>query len=55
MQILRGILGGDSSGPTRPDLEAGLPTVSCRLLTLKLKKPDDNIARDRAGLLLITI
>lgn len=39
----------DFSGPTRPILETSPPTVSCRLLTLKPKKSDDNIARDRAG------
>ena len=33
----------------RPFLEANPPTVSCRLLTLKPKKSDDNITRDRAG------
>lgn len=39
----------DFSNPSRPVFEASLPTASCRLLTLKPKKSDDNIARDRAG------
>lgn len=39
----------DFSGPIRPFSEADPPTVSCRLLTLKPKKSDDNITRDRAG------
>lgn len=44
-----GVLGPRLFKPNRPALEASLPTASCRLLTLKPKKPDDNIARDRAG------
>ena len=41
--------------PHQAVLEANPPTCSCWLLTLKLKKPDDNITRNRAGRLLVTV